>query len=118
MSLFLLLLWMHTTPGLAAPAAGPGMEPHVAASLPPRLYLMGSARKGEFVEVQYEITNPGFVELHLFDAEGKKLWIRGKVTDRAGQDYIQIPTKPLETGKRYSFILKYKGQEYSGSFYA
>ena len=84
----------------------------------PRLYITGLEQKPDFVQITYEITMAGFVELHLFDPEGEKVWIKGRVTDRTGFDKILIPRKPLKAGERYTYFLRYKGKEYSGSFYA
>jgi hypothetical protein len=87
----------------------------------PRLYYKGSAfmQNKEAMLIRYEVNTPGFVELHLFNAEGKKVWIKGKVSEKLdSEEFIPVPVKPLESGKRYSFILKYKGKEYSGNFYA
>lgn len=84
----------------------------------PRLYITATDQKPDYVEVKYEITLAGFVELHLISPNGKKIWIKGRVTDRKGVDYIRIPKKPLKAGARYTFILKYKGKDYSSSFYA
>jgi hypothetical protein len=83
-----------------------------------RLYIKGVEMNGPAVEITYEITKPGFVELHLFSPEGEKIWIKGQVTDREGFDVIRIPRKPLEPGSRYKFILKYKGEDYTSFFTA
>ncbi|MEM7367342.1 MAG: hypothetical protein AAF587_02005 [Bacteroidota bacterium] len=83
----------------------------------PKLYIKSETVRNEFVEIVYEVTFEGFVELHLFNPDGKKIWIKGKVTDRQGLDKIRIPRKPLNDGERYTFKLKYKGKEYEGRFY-
>jgi len=89
---------------------------------PPRLYIRDTKQPSGFMRIQYEINYPGFVELHLFKNEWiadesrfekKLLLIRGKVTDRAGADYISFPTEPLEPGERYPFELHYKGDTIS-----
>ncbi|MDX1906804.1 MAG: hypothetical protein SF053_07190 [Bacteroidia bacterium] len=84
----------------------------------PRLYINSTVNSTDFVEIIYEVNSPGFIELHLFDKAGKKIWIKGKVTDKAGADAIKIPRKPLVKDDRYTFVLKYKGKDYNGSFYA
>ncbi len=86
-------------------------------SRPPRLYINSVDNKGDHFEIQYEITAPGYVELHLIDEDEKKLWVTGKVTDRVGADVHRIPRSPLESGKRYTFVLKYKGKDYDSFFY-
>ncbi len=83
----------------------------------PRLYITGTEMATKAVVIKYDVTYAGFVELHLFDQEGSKVWIKGKVVDKVGSHVFPIPRKPLASGSRYSFILKYKGGEYSGSFY-
>ena len=70
-----------------------------------------------YVQIDYEITFGGFVVLHLKNSTGEKIWVKGKVEDTAGNFIFRISRKPLELEKRYSFILKYKGKDYSGSFY-
>jgi hypothetical protein len=76
-----------------------------------------TTNKGAFVEINYDINFPGFVQLYLFNAEKEQIWIKGNVTDRIGKGFFRISTTPLKTGERYSFILKYKGKDYTGSFY-
>lgn len=83
----------------------------------PRLYINSVDNRGAYFEIQYEITAPGYVELHLLDENEEKLWVTGKVTDRSGVDVHRIPSSPLKAGKRYAFILKYKGTDYSSFFY-
>ncbi|MEM6767256.1 MAG: hypothetical protein AAF824_20680 [Bacteroidota bacterium] len=91
----------------------------------PRLHISKIKVHESFVQIDYEITFGGFVELHLFNSLGEKIWVKGKVDDSADtkvddepKTYIfRVSRKPLELDKRYSFILKYKGRDYSGSFY-
>ena len=82
-----------------------------------RLFIKKIQVHDTYVSVTYELNFPGFVELHLSNPEGRKIWIRGKVADQAGIHSVKINREPMEEGKRYSFILKYKGKDYSGSFY-
>ena len=93
------------------------MMSFVALTIAPRLYYKDAKIMERYVELQYEITNPGYVELHLTNREGKKVWIKGKVHDKSGDQYFRIPRKPLKADERYTFVLKYKGRDYSGSFY-
>ena len=83
----------------------------------PRLFIKDISDKGSYIEIVYEINKPGFVELHLFSSDQEKLWIKGKVTDRIGLAKIKVPTKPLERGKRYPFVLKYKGRDYNRTIF-
>ena len=74
----------------------------------------------KYIELTYEISNPGYVELHLQDRDRKEIWVKGQVHDSAKEEELQgfkIPRKPLKSGERYGFVLKYKGKDYRGSFY-
>ena len=82
-----------------------------------RLFIKKIDVQKTYVYITYELNYPGFVELHLTNPEGKKVWITGSVADQSGSHSIRISRMPMEKGKRYSFILKYKGKDYSGSFY-
>lgn len=84
----------------------------------PRLYITGTQVTPNAILIKYDITYAGFVELHLFDQQGEKVWIKGNVVDKVGEHVFPISRKPLKAGQRYSYILKYKGREYTGSFYA
>lgn len=84
----------------------------------PKLYVNSPQSRPDHIRIQYEVNMPGFVELHLFDKEDNKIWIKGKVTDRVGLDFIAIPKGPLVVGDRYSIVLKFKGKDYKSSFYA
>ncbi|MEO1415157.1 MAG: hypothetical protein AAFW00_07750 [Bacteroidota bacterium] len=83
----------------------------------PRLFIKDITDKGSYIEIIYEINKPGFVELHLFNSDREKLWIKGKVTDRIGLAKIRVPTKPLVSGQRYPFVLKYKGKDYNRTIF-
>lgn len=84
----------------------------------PKLYLTGAEVTPSQVFVRYDITFGGFVELHLFDATGKKIWIKGVVDKEIGSHFITISTKSMKSGEMYTFKLKYKGKDYDGSFVA
>lgn len=88
-----------------------------AQDIPPRLYINQTNVSSDSVRINYEINYGGYVELHLFDEDGKKIWINGNVKRRLGQYVFRIPSRPLKTDMRYTFFLKYKGEEYHGSFY-
>lgn len=89
----------------------------VIVSNEPRLYVEEITIHDDHVNIQYEVNYPGFVELHLFDPEGEKVWIKGLVADKSGIHDFHISRKPMIEGKRYSFILRFKGKDYSRSFY-
>lgn len=84
----------------------------------PRLYIGQINNLDKSVEIQYEITMPGYVELHLFDPKGKKIWLKGQVRNKKGNYYIRIPSEPMEKNARYEFVLKFKGREEKSSFYS
>jgi hypothetical protein len=88
-----------------------------AQDIPPRLYINQTNVSSDSVRINYEINYGGYVELHLFDEDGKKIWINGNVKRRLGQYVFRIPSRPLKADMRYTFFLKYKGEEYHGSFY-
>ena len=83
-----------------------------------KLYKSSAVIEATVVKIPFEITNPGFVELQLFNADKERIWIKGKVVNRVGKSYIAIPRKPLKPNQRYEYILKYKGKDYPSSFYA
>ena len=85
---------------------------------PPRLYINQTRVMDNVIEIDYDITYGGFVELHLFDQSGKKIWIKGVVNQKLGSFTFKIPTRPLKAGERYTYFFRYKGDEYNGSFYA
>ena len=92
--------------------------PVFAQQQPPRLYINETRMSPQFVEIDYDINYGGFIEIHLFDEDGKKVWIFGVVKDKVGSYTFKVPTKPLRAGDRYSYHFTYKGEEYHGSFYA
>lgn len=83
----------------------------------PKLYMGSTTQNGTNMEVAYEITVPGFVELHLIDPSGKKIWIKGFVKDK-GNHVFKIPVEPMKKNEKYEFILKYKGKEEKNYFYS
>lgn len=83
----------------------------------PKLYMGSTSQNGTNIEVAYEITVPGFVELHLIDPAGKKIWIKGFVKQK-GNHVFKIPTEPMKKNEKYEFLLKYKGKEEKGWFYS
>lgn len=85
---------------------------------PPRLYINQTNMSPSFVEIAFDVNYGGFIEIHLFDEDDKKIWIYGRVFDKSGNYVFKIPNKPLISGKRYRYYFRYKGEEYNGSFYA
>jgi len=89
-----------------------------AQEIPPRLYINQTNVASDSVRINYEINYGGYVELHLFDDDGKKVWINGNVKRRLGRYIFRVPARPLKAEMRYTFFLRYKGEEYHGSFYS
>ncbi len=94
------------------------LGPIIAQNAPPRLYINSTRVSATVVEIDYDITYGGFVEIHLFDQDGKKVWIKGVVNQKLGSFTFRIPARPLKPGDRYTYFFRYKGSEYNGSFYA
>lgn len=84
----------------------------------PKLYLGQVGANGTLMEINYEITTAGYVEIHLIDPKGKKVWIKGQVRNKKGNFAFKIPTEPMEKNARYEFILKFKGKEEKSTFYS
>ncbi|WNJ16037.1 hypothetical protein [Pontibacter sp. G13] len=115
---------------LTAPVAGFAQSSSTSLTRAARLYVNSTQDIGDYYQINYEVNAPGFVELHLIGPNGKKLWIKGQVTERAYttstsdgrqeniKDKFLIPKKPLKVGERYDFFLMFKGTEYKSSFYA
>ncbi|MEM6263423.1 MAG: hypothetical protein AAGI38_13000 [Bacteroidota bacterium] len=110
LALFSILFLFIAIPSKAVPPA-----PQQTA---PRLYINNTTQNDKYVLINYEITYGGYVEIHLFDTEGQKIWIHGQVAEKIGDHTFRIPVKPLKPGSRYTYFFRYKGEEYSGSFYA
>ncbi|MEL6255654.1 MAG: hypothetical protein AAFR87_26855 [Bacteroidota bacterium] len=94
-----------------------GQSTYSATKADPRLYIKASTPNGDYMEINYDINAPGFVELHLFNPDKKKVWIKGRVSNKSGVDKIRIPKKGLKSNGRWAFVLKYKGKDYNGSFF-
>jgi hypothetical protein len=82
----------------------------------PKLYLGSANLVGKMMEVGYEITTPGYVELHLIDANGKKVWIKGQVRNKKVTYTFKIPTEPMTKNMRYEYLLRFKGKEEKSFF--
>jgi|GEM_PF-2944291 len=83
----------------------------------PSLSISSVDVQDSYVSVEFDITYPGFVELNLIDDTGEVIWIKGKICDDIDIYRFKIGRKPLEEGKKYEIILKYKGKDYKDSFY-
>jgi len=111
--LFLIALLFCFAPVLKGQASTPPPEPPEV----PALYITGTSDTDpKNVEIAYDITHSGFVELHLMDSKKNKIWIKGYVIPKAGAHVFKIPIEPMKVGEKYDFILKFKGKDYLGSF--
>lgn len=79
------------------------------------LHLRPALISGNSVKIPYSIPYPGYIEFHLFDPEGTKIWIGTGVREKG--DHVQaIRRDKLNDGATYSFDIYYKGKKYSGKF--
>jgi hypothetical protein len=67
------------------------------------------------VKLGYEIPYPGYIEFHLFDGKGEKIWADYGVREK-GEHYQSLKRDKLEAGTKYQFEFWYKGKPYPGSF--
>ncbi len=84
----------------------------------PRMYIGSVSANGEFVEVNYDINTAGYAELHLIDAKGQKIWIKGQLRSKKGQYMFKIPVEPMAKNEKYDIIIKFKGKEEKSYFYS
>ncbi|MFN0200643.1 MAG: hypothetical protein ACKVTZ_03945 [Bacteroidia bacterium] len=84
----------------------------------PALMLTGIEENATHVVIAYEITHPGYVELHLYNEKKKRVWIKGKVDEKPGKGALKIPVEPLKPNEKYEYLLKYKGTDNKGFFYS
>lgn len=84
----------------------------------PRLYLGSISTNGNFVEVNYDINVAGYVELHLIDPKGQKIWIKGQLRNKKGQYLFKIPTEPMTKNEKYNILVRFKGKEEKSNFYS
>ena len=70
----------------------------------PRLYLGQVNANGDLMEINYEITTAGYVEIHLIDPKGKKVWIKGQVRSKKGSYAFKIPSAIGESVPPVSII--------------
>jgi hypothetical protein len=93
--------------------------------IPPRLSGNTAIQAGGNIEIRYIVNYPGFVQLYLYNDKKECVWIKGKTTEtimdtggrQTGEGMFRISTRPMTAGERYTYVLKYKGKDYQGSFY-
>lgn len=112
----------HSIPGLAiflllVTAASYGFVSGPQTDSDPKLFLTGVDFTSSHVIIRYDITFPGFTELHLFESStSKKVWIHGVADKEIGSQEMRVPTRNMKPGETYKYILKYKGKDYEGTF--
>lgn len=70
---------------------------------------------GSSVKLGYEIPYAGYVEFHLYDATGTKIWADYTVQER-GLHYQTLRMDKLKSGQQYLYEFWYKGRPYPGKF--
>ena len=74
---------------------------------------MGTSSTDRLVQIDYSIPFGGVVEIHLFDAQGERVWYNTYARE-AGTYSILMKRTAFRSGEVYSFQLKYKLSEYMG----
>lgn len=117
MSLFLSILISFTLGTNAVPNPDPAPEVVTENNKAPAiaLNLKDPLISGETIKIGYQIPYPGYIEFHLFDASGEKIWINSFVQEK-GEHYQALKRSKMESGQTYTFDIWYKGKKYQGSF--
>lgn len=84
-------------------------------TLPITLYLSAASIEANLVDISYEINYPGFLEFHLFDNDGKQIFLTSMVKNK-GKHAMRLKKHKLISSETYSYYFIYKGKEYHGSF--
>ena len=79
------------------------------------LHLKPTLVSGTTVSIGYEITYPGYIEFHLYNPEGEKIWITSAIKEK-GEHIQSLRRDKLSSGEIYTFEFFYKGQRFPGSF--
>jgi hypothetical protein len=102
--------------GAASPA--PSMD-HVPTKSAPEivLHLKQPLLSGNSVKLGYEIPYPGYIEFHLFQEDGERIWQNFGVREK-GEHYQAVRLDKLTSGAVYHYEFWYKGKPYKGKFTA
>lgn len=102
-----------------APATGGGNEQYGISKGSPEiaLHLDQPLVSGNSVKLGYEIPYPGYIEFHLYDAAGTKVWVDYGVREK-GKHVQALNRTKLQGGQTYSYQFWYKGKPYEGKFSA
>ena len=116
MALLLSLLLFWTVP--TAQAGGGNDQYGISKGSPEiALHLKPALVSGNSVKLGYEIPYAGYIEFHLFDATGAKIWVDYGVREK-GENYQALRKDKLTTGQVYVYQFWYKGKPYEGKFTA
>ncbi len=83
--------------------------PDIVLSLKPPLI------SGNSIKLGYVIPYPGYIEFHLFNSEGEKIWQNFGVKDK-GEHYQALRRDKMDPGATYTYQFWYKGKPYPGKF--
>lgn len=81
------------------------------------LSLLPAIPSDNAVKLGYVIPYAGYIEFHLFDAKGTKIWVDYYVREK-GTYYQSLRKDKLTAGQQYSYQFWYKGKPYEGKFTA
>jgi hypothetical protein len=79
------------------------------------LHMKSPLVSGNSVKLGYEIPYPGYIEFHLFKADGEKIWQNFGVREK-GEHYQAVRRDKLNSGETYHYEFWYKGKPYKGKF--
>lgn len=115
MSLLLTILLSFTFNANNVPNAAPEVVTENNKAPAITLHMEDPLISGETVKIGYKIPYPGYIEFHLFDNTGEKIWVTAAVREK-GEHYQALNKGKLAAGQTYAFDIWYKGKKYSGSF--
>ena len=102
---------LQSAPVTPATEAGvvEAVGPEIVLNLKPPLI------SGNSIKLGYEIPYPGYIEFHLFNPDGEKIWQSFGVKPK-GEHYQALRRDKMEPGATYTFEFRYKGKPYPGKF--
>lgn len=112
-----LILAILVTWTMAAPLPGGGNDQYGLSKGSPEitLHLQSPLVSGNSVKLGYQIPYDGYIEFHLFDASGAKIWVDYGVQEK-GDHYQALRKDKLKEGETYNYQFWYKGKPYEGKF--
>lgn len=79
------------------------------------LHMKSPLVSGNSIKLGYDIPYPGYIEFHLFTADGTKIWQNFGVREK-GEHYQAVRRDKLDEGATYLYEFWYKGKPYKGKF--